>query len=87
MNTKTQDRVIKVLERMQAQVVEDEIAADMYSEMLEDGLTTLNNSDAFGTEGQNDPRGDFRNGEWTMDCVEGIDEPEEVEEEEEEDED
>ena len=29
---------------------------------------------SIGTEGQNDPRGDMRNGEWSMDRVEGIDE-------------
>ena len=30
-------------------------------------------SDAFGTEGQNDPRGDQREGDFSMYYVEGLD--------------
>lgn len=32
-----------------------------------------NVEDAFGTEGQCDPRGDFRDGEWSMKRVQGVD--------------
>jgi len=37
-------------------------------------LNTLQSEDAFGTEGQNDPRGDFRESNWSMEYVQGIDE-------------
>lgn len=41
--------------------------------ILDDGLDDLMSDDFFGTEGQSDPRGDARNGEWSMWRVEGID--------------
>lgn len=70
-----QERVSKVLERMKAMTMEDDDNAGMFSEGLENMLNELNGEDAFGSEGQSDPRGDFRNGNgiWSMDKVEGID--------------
>jgi hypothetical protein len=69
-----QKRVLKVLDRMKQLVKEDANNADAFSEMLEEGLENLNSQDFFGTEGQNDPRGDFRNGDWDMfHAIEGVD--------------
>lgn len=50
---------------------EDEI--NQWAHDLDEWLNELASQDAFGTEGQNDPRGDMRNGEWSMDRVEGLD--------------
>jgi len=71
---KQQKRVIKVLENMIQMVKENAHWAVEFSEMLEPTLDEVNMQDGFGTEGQCDPRGDYRNGEWSiMDKVEGID--------------
>lgn len=40
---------------------EDDIA-----DMLDSALDELASNDAFGSEQQCDPRGDFRNGDWSM---------------------
>lgn len=69
----TQQRVIKVLDRIKQQVLDDEQEAEMWSESLNDMLENMLSYDYFGTEGQSDPRGDFRNGDWGMDRVEGVD--------------
>lgn len=69
----TQKRVVKVLERMIEQTSKDVDDAQVYAEILEDQLSTLQNDDFFGTEGQNDPRGDMRDGEWSMSRVQGLD--------------
>lgn len=71
--TITQDRVVKVLDRIKQQVLDDDQEAEMWSESLNDLLEDMLSNDYFGTEGQSDPRGDFRNGEWSMDRVEGVD--------------
>lgn len=71
--TPTQARVLAVLDRIAAQVRKDADDADVYSDSLEGMLGELAGNDFFGTEGQNDPRGDFRNGDWSMSRVEGID--------------
>jgi len=68
----TQRCVIKVLERMIEMAKANEDDADMFAEVLDDALDDIHGSDGFGTEGQDDPRGDFRNGEWSMDNVEGV---------------
>lgn len=68
-----QKRVLKVLDRMKQLVKDDESNADAFSDMLEEGLDELAGMDTFGTEQQCDPRGDFREGDWSMECVEGID--------------
>ncbi len=69
----TQKRVLKVLENMKNLVEQDSDYADNFSEILQDGLDDIHGNDGFGTEGQSDPRGDFRNGEWNMKRVEGVD--------------
>lgn len=71
--TITQQRVATVLERMLASVRKDPADAETFSPMLEEMLTELHGDDGFGTEGQGDPRGDFRSGQWFMERVEGID--------------
>lgn len=71
--TPEQVRVLAVLERISAEVSKDSDAAEMYAEMLETGLSELHSQDAFGSEGQCDPRGDFRNGAWSMQNVEHVD--------------
>ena len=72
---KTQDRVLLVLDRIKAIVVESEDEAQLWSEELERLLTDIHQQDGFGTEGQHDPRGDFRDGrDWNMEYVQGYDE-------------
>lgn len=71
--TKTQLRVVAVLERMVAMAKADKGDADAFADMLEEGLSDMHSMDGFGTEGQCDPRGDFRNGKWSMKKVEGVD--------------
>lgn len=70
--TQTQKNVLKVLERITDSVRKNEDDAEMYAEELEAMLSRMHSMEAFGTEGQADPRGDFRNGEWSMDEVEGV---------------
>ncbi len=71
--TATQKRVAKVLERMREAALDSDDDAQMFAELLEAGLTELHAEDAFGTEGQCDPRGDFRDGAWSMSHVQGLD--------------
>ncbi len=68
-----QERVLMVLSRMAELVEQDTWYAEIFSNHLEDMLTEIHNNDTFGTEGQNDPRGDYRDKYWSMDCVEGVD--------------
>ncbi len=70
-----QRRVLAVLERITKQVREDSGDAEMYGRELELMLDELAGDDAFGTEGQSDPRGDFRDGDWLVaNRVQGVDE-------------
>lgn len=71
--TPVQQRVAKVLERMLAMARDNEDDAQMLADGLDIMLTDLHGDDGFGTEGQCDPRGDFRNGHWSMARVEGVD--------------
>lgn len=71
-------RTLKVLERFTALVKDmDEDECEAWAEAWADSLDALldeaASNDAFGTDGQCDPRGDFRNGEWRMNRVEGLD--------------
>ena len=72
MNIK-QQRVVKVLERISEMVKNDEDCADDFVDILDRLLDKLHQNDFFGTEGQADPRGDFRDGDWSMNCVQGVD--------------
>lgn len=71
--TVQQERVAKVLDNMKAMALEDDDNAAMFADLLESYLNELNGDDGFGTEGQSDPRGDFRDGDWSMACVQGLD--------------
>ena len=70
---KTQQRVALVLRRMADMTERDEDDAAMFADGLQDMLKEIHENDGFGTEGQCDPRGDFRNGNWSMKRVEGLD--------------
>lgn len=69
----TQKRVTQVLQNMIERTQQDEDDAEMYSNVLEDVLNNIQGDDGFGTESQCDPRGDGRDGEWSMDYVQGVD--------------
>lgn len=73
MTTLVQQRVLKVLDNMRAMAAASDDDARMLADILEDGLSELRDNDCFGTEGQCDPRGDQRDGDWSMDNVQGID--------------
>jgi len=72
--TLDQKRVLKVLERMAEQVRSDNDMTETYSDELDMMLDELLGQDFFGTEGQNDPRGDHRDESWHMGRVQGVDE-------------
>ncbi len=71
--TKTQERVLKVLERITTAVQKDADDAEAFSDYLDVMLDDLHGEDFFGTEGQLDPRGDFRDDNWSMKRVQGVD--------------
>ena len=71
--TKTQHRLSTVLSRLNSLVITDEDFAEALSDDMENLLTDIHGQDGFGTEGQNDPRGDFRNGDFSMNYIEGVD--------------
>tara|TARA_Y100001973_G_scaffold106687_1_gene186514 strand:- start:578 stop:967 length:390 start_codon:yes stop_codon:yes gene_type:complete len=68
-----QKRVLKVLERIEELVSKDEDMAELFSHHLEPMLDDIQMDDGFGTESQQDPRGDGRDGHWSMERVQGID--------------
>lgn len=70
--TPTQKNVVAVLDRMKAMALADEDDAQMLADGLQDMLEEIAGNDGFGTERQCDPRGDFRNGEWSMERVEDV---------------
>lgn len=70
--SKVQTRVTCVLRRLE-NLLDNDDDAEIIAEELETWLNDLLHDDFFGTEGQTDPRGDFRNGQWSMTRVEGID--------------
>jgi len=69
-----QKRMVKVLKRMIDLCKEDVGYAENFSDDLQLMLYEYLQDDFFGTEGQEDPRGDFRDGEWSMYWVKGVDE-------------
>lgn len=69
---KQQKRTIKVLERMIELCKDNASDAEMFADELEPMLHEMHGDDAFGTEGQCDPRGDFRDGTWSMKKVQGV---------------
>ena len=60
------ERVAKVLERIMQSTVNCEFTSRVFAEEIDTLLDKLQQSDFFGTEAQCDPRGDFRNGRWSV---------------------
>lgn len=61
-----QKNLLIVLERLKLEIIQDEYLTDDLITVLEPLLDEWAMDDGFGTEGQYDPRGDFRNGEWSL---------------------
>lgn len=64
--TEKQKRILHVLQRMQDVVREDEYFAEFLVDVLDLDLDAYAQEDGFGTEQQCDPRGDFRDGSWSI---------------------
>lgn len=60
-------RILLILDRIKKNITEsDDELFEGWCENLENMLNNIHCQDGFGTEGQDDPRGDFRNGQWSM---------------------
>ena len=68
----TQSSVALVLTRMIDMCIEDADYADLFFDELEQMLSGMLGMDMFGTEGQDDPRGDQRDGHFDMNGVQGL---------------
>ena len=68
--SKAQKNCTTVLNRLAKMCEDDAEFAKNLSPDLDALLTDINEQDGFGTFGQSDPRGDFRNGDWSMDNLE-----------------
>lgn len=64
--TKYQKNLATVLPRIMKLVEEDEDFAEYLVDCLEVDLDEWASNDGFGTERQSDPRGDFRDQEWSL---------------------
>lgn len=71
--TKQQQRLKRVLERIMDVATEDEGFLEFICDGLDMTLDEYHMDDGFGTEGQCDPRGDFRSDHWSMLHVEDVD--------------
>ncbi len=67
---KLQKNCVTVLIRLAKMCEEDESFSDAFADDLNAMLDEIQSQDGFGTEAQSDPRGDFRNGRWSMKKVE-----------------
>ncbi|HEY5959200.1 MAG TPA: hypothetical protein VIV60_21730 [Polyangiaceae bacterium] len=67
---KLQKNCVTVLTRLAKMCEDDESFADAFADDLNSMLDEIQSQDGFGTEAQSDPRGDFRNGRWSMKKVE-----------------
>ena len=68
----TQRSVALVLVRMIDMCIEDAEYADLFFDKLEQMLSGMLGMDMFGTEGQDDPRGDQRDGHFDMSDIQGL---------------
>lgn len=68
-----QKRLFKVLENIKRNCIENPSDSEEYLRVMDDMLDILLCNDFFGTEGQTDPRGDGRNGEFNYCNIEGVD--------------
>lgn len=66
MTTKVQHNLLTVLDRIKDRVTDDEDDAELWADALDQMLDDLLSEDFFGTEGQLDPRGDGRDGEFSV---------------------
>ena len=71
---KQQRRVRAVLNNMLSLVASSDDYTGGFSDILEEGLEKLKEDDFFGSEASTDPRGDGRDGEWSLHCVQFVDE-------------
>jgi hypothetical protein len=71
-NTQQYLRNKTVLERL-LEMNEDATFVNDIATALDIGFDELLHDDVFGTEGQLDPRGDHRNGDFDMYNIEGVD--------------
>jgi hypothetical protein len=59
--------LITVLNRISNDVsISDDETVELWASAFDEMLDNLKDNDFFGTEGQNDPRGDNRNAKWTI---------------------
>ena len=67
-HTDTKANVLRVLEEIKRRVENPDYddAVEEWAEALDGMLDEMKNNDQFGSEASIDPRGDFRNGEWSM---------------------
>lgn len=67
-STDVKANVLSVLEEIKNRVNNPSWDGEIeeWAESLDSMLEDMKNDDQFGTEGQNDPRGDFRNGEFNI---------------------
>lgn len=72
---KLQKNCIAVLNRLAKMCEEDDGFAQALASDLDTMLDQIQSQDGFGTEAQSDPRGDFRNGRWSMKKVEPFSAP------------
>jgi hypothetical protein len=66
MMEKHQKNLIVVLPRIVDLVKEDEYFAEDLAGLLEGLLDDVGSRDGFGPERSSDPRGDFRDGNWSL---------------------
>lgn len=64
--TEVQEHVCLAFSILNMQAQEDTDSTEHIAEVLDSVLDNIRNMDGFGTEGECDPRGDFRNGDWSM---------------------
>lgn len=64
---KLRNNIVTVLTRLTEQVkMMDEESVEAFAGSLDTFFDDLRSNDFFGTEGQLDPRGDFREGTWSI---------------------
>lgn len=69
---KLQTNCVTVLNRLAKMCEKDVDFAEAFANDLNTMLDEIQSQDGFGTEAQSDPRGDFRNGRWTVEKIEQV---------------
>ena len=67
-DTDTKANILRVLEEIKRRVEHPDYdgAVEEWAEALDGMLDDMKSNDQFGSEASTDPRGDFRNGEWSI---------------------